>query len=111
MLELECIIDEYHRTRSAKEIPRKLSFSSEKEASSEYWLQKGQSILAELLNRKVNNNEAKNVILFIGDGMSIPTVAATRVYLGDEEAELSFEKFPYTGFSKVFEIKVNRKLD
>lgn len=41
------------------------------------------------------------VILFLGDGMSLSTVAATRVYLGDEDMQLSFEKFPYSGFSKV----------
>lgn len=44
---------------------------------------------------------AKNVILFLGDGMSIPTIAATRVYLGGEEMSLSFEQFPYAGLSKV----------
>lgn len=40
--------------------------------------------------------------MFLGDGMSFPTIAATRMYMGGEEMELSFEKFPYTGFSKVF---------
>lgn len=43
----------------------------------------------------------------MGDGMSIPTLAASRVYMsqltheGGEESQLSFEKFPYTGLSKV----------
>ncbi|CAH1108440.1 unnamed protein product [Psylliodes chrysocephalus] len=45
---------------------------------------------------------AKNVILFLGDGMSIPTVAATRMYIGGEEELLSFDKFPYTGLSKTY---------
>lgn len=44
---------------------------------------------------------AKNVILFLGDGMSIPTLAATRVYYGGEEMELSFERLPHTALSKV----------
>lgn len=50
---------------------------------------------------------AKNVILFLGDGMSIPTLAATRAYIGQkrnetgEEVYLSFERFPYTALSKV----------
>lgn len=50
---------------------------------------------------------AKNVILFLGDGMSIPTLTAARIYLGQinnlsgENSHLSFEKFPYTGLSKV----------
>lgn len=53
------------------------------------------------------SDRAKNVILFMGDGMSIPTLAASRVYMsqiyneGGEESQLSFEKFPFTGLSKV----------
>lgn len=45
--------------------------------------------------------------MFLGDGMSIPTLAATRVYIGQqnnqtgEEVELSFDKFPHTALSKV----------
>lgn len=50
---------------------------------------------------------AKNVIMFLGDGMSIPTLAATRAYIGQkrnetgEEVNLAFELFPYTALSKV----------
>lgn len=40
--------------------------------------------------------------MFLGDGMSIPTIAATRVYLGGEEKQVAFEKFPFTALSKVF---------
>ena len=52
--------------------------------------------------------KAKNIILFVGDGMSLPTVAASRIYEGQlkgmsgEENLLSFETMPYTGFSKTF---------
>ncbi len=51
---------------------------------------------------------ARNVILFIGDGMSLPTVAAARIYEGQqhgqpgEENALSFEQFPYTALSKTY---------
>lgn len=44
---------------------------------------------------------AKNVILFLGDGMSTPTLAAARVYSSGEGAQLSFDKFPHTALSKV----------
>lgn len=44
---------------------------------------------------------AKNVIMFLGDGMSIPTLAAARMYLGSENHKLSFDEFPYTGLSMV----------
>jgi len=52
--------------------------------------------------------KAKNVILFVADGMSLTTVAAARIYEGQllrqpgEENQLSFEKFPYTAFSKTY---------
>ncbi len=52
--------------------------------------------------------KAKNVILFVGDGMSIPTVAAARIYEGQqrkesgEENRLSFETFNNTAFSKTY---------
>lgn len=39
--------------------------------------------------------------MFLGDGMSFSTIAATRMYLGGEEKKLSFEEFEYAGFSKV----------
>lgn len=51
---------------------------------------------------KLNTNVAKNAILFLGDGMSVPTLAATRVYIGGEEQSLSFEKFPYVAMSKTY---------
>lgn len=35
-------------------------------------------------------------------GMSLSTVAATRMYLGGEEKQLSFEKFAHFGLSKVW---------
>ena len=36
------------------------------------------------LNKKEITNVAKNVILFIGDGMSLPTVAAARILKGEQ---------------------------
>jgi len=51
---------------------------------------------------------AKNVILFIGDGMGISTVTAARILDGQrkgmsgEENSLSFEKFPFTGLAKTY---------
>ncbi|CAG9103073.1 unnamed protein product [Plutella xylostella] len=56
----------------------------------------------------LNTRVAKNVILFLGDGMSVATLAATRTYLGNrhgysgEELKLSFEAFPYTGLAKTY---------
>lgn len=52
--------------------------------------------------------KAKNVILFLGDGMSLTTVAAARILEGQrkggpgEENLLSWEHFPATAFSKTY---------
>lgn len=72
------------------------------EQSKYYWLNIGKNILEKQLKKnQLNTNVAKNVIIFIGDGLSIATQTATRVYMGGEKIELSFEKFPYTGLAKV----------
>lgn len=53
---------------------------------------------------------AKNVILFIGDGMGISTVTAIRILDGQrkgmpgEENVLSFERFPHVALSKTYAI-------
>nr|XP_013118568.1 unnamed protein product [Stomoxys calcitrans] len=83
-----------------------LNFGSAKpeEEFSEYWNGVAQDLLMQQLNTKsqLNTNMAKNVIMFLGDGMSIPTITAGRVYLGGEEKQFSFEKFPYVGLSKTY---------
>lgn len=78
------------------------------EKDGDYWGNLGQDILrVQLQKNMLNKNVAKNIIMFLGDGMSIPTLAATRIYMGGEEKVLSFEKFPYNGLSKVC-LKLNR---
>lgn len=52
--------------------------------------------------------KAKNVILFIGDGMGVTTFTAARIYDGQskgmsgEENQLSFEKFPEVALVKTY---------
>lgn len=48
-----------------------------------------------------NYEKAKNVILFVGDGMGVSTVTATRIYKYGEEGYLSWENFPNAGLLKV----------
>ncbi len=51
---------------------------------------------------------AKNVILFVGDGMGISTVTAARILEGQlkgklgEEHNLSFDLFPFSGLAKTY---------
>ncbi|XP_052862624.1 alkaline phosphatase-like [Anopheles cruzii] len=72
------------------------------EETSEYWRNKAQNTLQDHASRARDERKAKNVVYFIGDGMSLPTVAATRMYLGNENVSLSFEQFPYFGLSKTY---------
>lgn len=73
--------------------------------SAKRWFSEGANRAHALGSGKV---KAKNIILFVGDGMSLTTVAASRIYEGQqrhqtgEENLLSFEKFPYTAFSKTY---------
>lgn len=52
--------------------------------------------------------EARNLILFLGDGMSLTTVAAARILEGQRRGEpgeenlLAFERLPYTAFAKTY---------
>lgn len=73
--------------------------------SAEIWYQQAANRVHQLGSDSI---KAKNIILFVGDGMSLPTVAAARIYEGQlhqqsgEENQLSFEKFPYTAFSRTY---------
>lgn len=77
------------------------------ERTARYWNTEAQYTLQDRLVRKINTRRAKNIIMFLGDGMSVATLAAARTYKGQlsgrrgEEDSLSFEKFPYSGLSKV----------
>ncbi|XP_016982955.1 alkaline phosphatase [Drosophila rhopaloa] len=78
----------------------------DEELETRFWHDKAQSILADKLasHNKLNENRAKNVILFLGDGMSIHTIAATRAFMGDSNKQVFFEKFPYLGLSKTYAV-------
>jgi alkaline phosphatase len=53
---------------------------------------------------------AKNVILFVGDGMGVSTLTASRIFQGQENGDpgeeglLSFESFPNTALVKVYNV-------
>ncbi|HEY5817650.1 MAG TPA: alkaline phosphatase [Mesorhizobium sp.] len=73
------------------------------------YFKQAQAELQKIIDRKPNTGKAKNVILFIGDGMSIPTVTAARIFEGQklgvdgESHKLSFEDIlPYAALSKTY---------
>lgn len=77
------------------------------ERTTKYWFDQSQMTLKERLYQKPNTNIAKNIVYFLGDGMSLNTIAAARIFHGQlngkngEENSLWFQKFPYSGLSKV----------
>ncbi|KAM7343568.1 alkaline phosphatase 6 isoform 2-T2 [Cochliomyia hominivorax] len=86
--------------RAAKPHPLKY----EAERKTDFWIKKAQDTLAQKLleTETVTNNKAKNIIMFLGDGMSVHTITATRNLFGDISKEVYFEKFPYFGLSKTY---------
>ena len=74
----------------------------------QYWLDAGQKELEEALKVEPNKKLAKNVILVIGDGMSLSTSTAARIMKGQNEGKdgvssnLSWDKFPHVGLSKTY---------
>ncbi|CAG2062185.1 unnamed protein product, partial [Timema podura] len=52
------------------------------------------------LKVQLNTGVARNVILFVGDGMGPNTVTATRIYKAQEGGKLAFEDFPHVGLLK-----------
>lgn len=73
-----------------------------------FWLKSGQKNLQDNLAIRMNERRAKNVLIFIGDGMGISTITAGRIFKGQtkgttgEEYKLVFENFPNTGFAKTY---------
>ena len=70
-----------------------------------WWFRAG---AAQAAGRSAMSGKAKNVILFVGDGMSLATVSAARILDGQrkggpgEENALSWEDFPHTALSKTY---------
>ncbi|RVE46598.1 hypothetical protein evm_008731 [Chilo suppressalis] len=68
----------------------------------QFWKDLAKKEIEEAKQIKWNVGTAKNVILFVGDGMGPNTVTATRIYKGGESYRLAFEKFPHMGLLKTY---------
>ena len=92
------------------------SLTSEQLASltSNTWFSEAQTKLGAAQTASSNivteSGKAKNVILFVGDGMGISTITAARILAGQlegemgEEHQLSFETMPFSGFVKTYNV-------
>ncbi|XP_055594225.1 alkaline phosphatase 4-like [Uranotaenia lowii] len=77
-----------------------------------FWRKNAESHLKKVLhygeNSKTGAGVARNVIIFVGDGMGVASLSTGRIYKGQlannsgEEEVLAFDSFPYTGFSKTY---------
>ena len=87
-----------------------------------YWHSKGREglDLAKSTYANIIEKKAKNIIIFVGDGMSLPTLTAARIHKAQrnsdyiakgEETYLFFETFPHIGLSKVMYIKTHQLLN
>jgi alkaline phosphatase len=77
-------------------------------ADAEDWREAGRAAVAEAQALQPGAGRARNVILFIGDGMGITTVTAARILEGQqhgqpgEENRLAFERLPYVALSVTY---------
>ena len=72
------------------------------------WYADGRNLVAERRAAFVDQAPARNIILFVGDGMSLATVSAARIMEGQmrgesgEENLLYFERFPHLALAKTY---------
>ncbi|KAI2650138.1 alkaline phosphatase-like protein [Labeo rohita] len=82
----------------------------EEEQNPNFWHVKGKEALHTALSMTPNMHRAKNLILFLGDGMGISTVTAARIMKGQmegktgEESVLAMDTFPYLALSKTYNV-------
>ncbi|XP_053303428.1 alkaline phosphatase, tissue-nonspecific isozyme [Pleuronectes platessa] len=81
----------------------------DQEKEPKFWNAWAQRTLKNALSlQKLNTNKADNLILFLGDGMGVPTVTAARILKGQlsghsgEETQLEMDKFPFVSLAKTY---------
>ncbi|KAM7422058.1 hypothetical protein PAMA_010242 [Pampus argenteus] len=81
----------------------------DQEKDPKFWNVWAQRTLKNALTlQNLNKNQAKNLILFLGDGMGVPTVTAARILKGQlngqngEETQLEMDKFPFVSLAKTY---------
>ncbi|KAJ3591138.1 hypothetical protein NHX12_009085, partial [Muraenolepis orangiensis] len=80
------------------------------EESPGFWRAQAQQTLQAALDRSPNTNVAKNIVLFLGDGMGITTYTAARILKGQlqnrsgEETVMTMDTFPYVGLAKTYSV-------
>ncbi|KAM3876368.1 alkaline phosphatase, intestinal, tandem duplicate 1 [Diretmus argenteus] len=82
----------------------------EREKEPAYWDAQARETLDAALKLRPWEHRAKNIILFLGDGMGVSTVSAARILRGQmeggsgEETVLAMDSFPYLALSKTYSV-------
>jgi len=81
------------------------------EETADFWIEEAMKERQYALNEeKLNTNVARNVIMFLGDGMGVPSITAGRILKGQlqgksgEETVSAMDSLPHHGFSKTYAI-------
>jgi alkaline phosphatase len=76
--------------------------------TSDGYLKAGQAELKRLLADKPNNRKARNIIIFIGDGMGVSTITAGRIFEGQQQGldgesyVAEMDRLPHTALVKTY---------
>jgi len=93
-----CSLLGFHQAAMAQDVPQ----------ANDSYFQAAAAELQQKLALQPIVGQAKNVILFVGDGMSVPTVTAARIYEGQkrgidgESNNLAVDKFPFVALAKTY---------
>ncbi|XP_064241592.1 intestinal-type alkaline phosphatase-like [Passer domesticus] len=80
------------------------------EENPSFWYKQAAAAIDASLKLQPRINEAKNLILFLGDGFGIPTITATRILKAQQqgklgpETPLALDAFPYVALSKTYNV-------
>ncbi|MBZ3880489.1 Intestinal-type alkaline phosphatase [Sciurus carolinensis] len=75
-----------------------------------FWNQKAAQALDAAKKLQPIQTSARNLIIFLGDGMGVPTVTATRILKGQTQGQLgpetplAMDHFPYMALSKTYNV-------
>ncbi|NXT62694.1 PPBI phosphatase, partial [Chaetops frenatus] len=80
------------------------------EENPSFWNKQAAAAIEASFKIKPRTRQAKNLILFLGDGFGIPTITATRILRGQQqgklgpETPLALDAFPYVALSKTYNV-------
>ncbi|XP_035190726.1 intestinal-type alkaline phosphatase-like [Oxyura jamaicensis] len=80
------------------------------EENPSFWNKQAAAAIEASFKVQPRTSEAKNLIIFLGDGFGIPSITATRILNGQlqgklgPETPLALDSFPYTALSKTYSV-------